>query len=166
MVSIIIPAFNEEAAIGEVVRDLKGTLAGAEIIVIDDGSSDRTAEAASAAGAHVVRHGGNRGYGAAIKTGIKHSDHDWIVLIDADCTYPVHSVGELLAATVDCDMAVGARAKGSGQQVHRWAANRFFSLMASYLAGERIPDLTSGFRALRALSFTLSSLRPRLRSLR
>lgn len=155
-VSIVIPAFNEELGIGPVIEELWGISrqggggAISEIIVVDDGSKDRTAEIAAAAGARVLRHRSNRGYGAALKTGITAAKNDLIVMIDADGTYPCKYIPEMLKALENSDMVVAARI---GQNVKiplvrkpaKWALNR----LANYMTNSKIPDLNSGLRALR-----------------
>lgn len=154
VVSVVIPAFNEEAGVRLVVAELQELLQrqgiGAEIIVVDDGSADATARAAHQAGARVIRHRSNRGYGAALKTGIAAARHDTIAITDADGTYPAEHIPELLAALKDADMVVGSR---SGKNVRiplirrpaKWVLNR----LANYLASARIPDLNSGLRVFR-----------------
>jgi glycosyltransferase involved in cell wall biosynthesis len=154
VVSVVIPAFNEEAGVRLVVAELQELLQrqgiGAEIIVVDDGSADATARAAHQAGARVIRHRSNRGYGAALKTGIAAARHDTIAITDADGTYPAEHMPELLAALKDADMVVGSR---SGKNVRiplirrpaKWVLNR----LANYLASARIPDLNSGLRVFR-----------------
>ncbi len=154
VVSVVIPAFNEEPAIRLVVAELRGLLKqhdiSAEIIVVDDGSTDATARAASEAGARVIRHRSNRGYGAALKTGIAAATHEFIAITDADGTYPAQHIPELLDALEYSDMVVGAR---SGPKVHiplirrpaKWALNH----LANYLSSARIPDLNSGLRVFR-----------------
>lgn len=154
VVSVVIPAFNEEAGVRLVVVELQELLQrqgiGAEIIVVDDGSADATARAAHQAGARVIRHRSNRGYGAALKTGIAAARHDTIAITDADGTYPAEHIPELLAALENADMVVGSR---SGKNVRiplirrpaKWVLNR----LANYLASARIPDLNSGLRVFR-----------------
>jgi glycosyltransferase involved in cell wall biosynthesis len=121
-----------------------------EILVVDDGSEDRTAEEALRAQASVLRHAGNRGYGAAIKTGMLAAKHDTIVITDADGTYPTEEIPNLLAKLETADMVVGAR---TGNEVHipvmRRPAKRFLSWLAAKIAGQSIPDLNSGLRAFR-----------------
>jgi len=153
-VSVVIPAFNEEATVGPVIGELLEVFRdqgiSAEILVVDDGSTDRTAKIAASAGACVLRHRSNRGYGAALKTGIAAATHDCIVTIDADGTYPSKYIPVLLAELERADMVVGARV---GQNVKiplvrrpaKWALNR----LANYVTNARITDLNSGLRALR-----------------
>jgi glycosyltransferase involved in cell wall biosynthesis len=153
-VSVVIPCFNEQDSVGPVIADVRGALEGEgilhETIVVDDGSSDRSAEVARRAGARVIRHRSNRGYGAALKTGIAAALHPIIVILDADGTYPAAYVPELLRKLERADMAVGAR---TGDRVSiplirrppKWVLNR----LANYLTASRIPDLNSGLRAFR-----------------
>ncbi len=153
-VSVIIPAFNEETAVYSMVTAIQKVLQkkkiSNEIIVVDDGSQDNTANEARRAGAKVVRHLKNRGYGAALKTGIRCAGNDIIVIIDADGTYPAETVPELLEKLRSADMVVGARV---GREVNipflRRPAKYFLKCLASYITGERIPDLNSGLRAFR-----------------
>lgn len=153
-VSIIIPAFNEEDGIGEVLDSIQQMMRShdieGEIIVVDDGSTDRTAEVVSASGVRLVQHESNRGYGATLKTGIRQARHDLMLISDADGTYPVEAIPILLAAMETCDMAVGAR---TGDHVKipllRRPAKWFLQKLANYLAQKEIPDLNSGLRVFR-----------------
>lgn len=153
-VSVVIPAYNEAAHIASGLEQLREVLERTgwtfEIIVVDDGSSDGTATAASAAGVRVVQHRRNRGYGAALKTGITASAHPWILITDADGTYPPEAVPALLAASEFNDMVVGAR---TGRTVKipliRRPAKWFLRRLASYLAGQELPDINSGLRLMR-----------------
>jgi glycosyltransferase involved in cell wall biosynthesis len=153
-VSVVIPAYNEEQGVGPVVVELHDVLEhhgiAAEIIVVDDGSSDKTAQAAAAAGARVLRHRSNRGYGAALKSGIAAATNEYVVITDADGTYPCQYIPEMLARLETADMVVGARI-GSNVKIPlvrrpaKWALNR----LANYMTNARIPDLNSGLRAFR-----------------
>src|SRR5262249_24345606 len=114
-VTVVVPALDEEAAVLATLDGLDGALRGAghsyEIIVVDDGSRDRTpALLATRSGIHVLRHERSRGYGAALKTGIRAARHPWIVVIDADGTYPASAVPRLLDGCATADVVVGARA--------------------------------------------------------
>jgi glycosyltransferase involved in cell wall biosynthesis len=153
-VSVVIPAYNERDAIAAVVDHVHAVLAGAgvahEVIVVDDGSSDGTYELARAARARVLRHPSNRGYGAALKTGIRGARYDLMCIIDADCTYPVEELPRMIAVGADADMVVGAR---TGNEVHipllRRPAKYLLSVLANFLTGTKIPDLNSGMRVIR-----------------
>ncbi len=148
-VSIVMPAYNEEAVIGQVLDTLRA--AGYyELIVVDDGSRDSTGQVAAAHGARVVRHPYNIGNGAAVKSGIRAATGDIIVLMDADGQHPPQDIPRLLAHIGDYDMVVGARTGGSQASFQRGLANRVFNVYASYIVGRAIPDLTSGFRAVKA----------------
>lgn len=152
--SVIIPAYNEAGGITEVVERLTPVLSSldrdTELLVVDDGSADDTAALAQKAGAQVVRHEQNRGYGASLKSGIRRASHDLVAILDADCTYPPEALPELLASVDGNDMVVGARKKG---KVHipliRRPAKAVLRWLASYLSGHSIPDLNSGFRVMR-----------------
>ncbi len=152
--SVVIPAYNEEAAIGGVVSEIRELLVESglrpEILVVDDGSQDGTSAAAFAAGARVIRHRNNRGYGAALKTGILAAGHDVIAIIDADGTYPAQAIPAMLDKLRNADMVVGARV---GSKVHiplvRRPAKWVLGLLANYVAAARIPDLNSGLRVFR-----------------
>ncbi len=147
-VSILIPAFNEAEAIGMVVAGVARVLPGAEILVVDDGSSDLTAEAATTAGARVVRHPYNKGNGAAVKTALREARGDVVLLMDGDGQHDPEDILRLLDPMVDHDMVIGARA-ARDQTFVRAAGNAVFKALASWLTGRAIPDLTSGFRAAR-----------------
>ena len=160
-VTVVIPAYNEEGAIAEDLGSLKALLDNThlayEIVVVNDGSTDRTAEeAGKVSGIRLLSHQRNRGYGAALKTGIRAAETDIIVITDADGTYPPRYIPELVA-TVEAgsDMAVGAR---TGDNVAipliRRPAKWFLNTLANYLAGQKIPDLNSGLRAFRKTGVT------------
>jgi glycosyltransferase involved in cell wall biosynthesis len=148
-ISIIIPAFNEEKSIGNVLQGLAAWCARAEIIVVDDASTDRTAQIAEQAGFRVIRHRTNKGYGAALKTGIRACRGDIVVMMDADSEHNAAQISKLLDNFGDNDMVVGARAKGSHAPFIRRPGKWLLSQVANYLAQTNIPDLNSGFRAFR-----------------
>jgi glycosyltransferase involved in cell wall biosynthesis len=145
--SIVIPAFNEGPSVGRVVADLRSASTWQEIVVVDDGSTDDTAAAAEAAGARVVRHPYNKGNGASVKTGIRHAIGRYILIVDADGQHqPADAVR--LAARLDVyDLVVGARTGPSQAGWRRRAGNELLNVLAGYMSGHPIPDLTSGFRA-------------------
>jgi glycosyltransferase involved in cell wall biosynthesis len=147
-VSVVIPAFNEEAAIGSVVEDVRAAGSWLEVLVIDDGSTDSTAARAEAAGARVVRHPYNKGNGAAVKTGIREARGDVVALMDGDGQHDPGEIHRLVAPIGTHDMVIGARS-ARDQAWTRALGNAVFKALASWLAGRTIPDLTSGFRAAR-----------------
>ena len=149
-VSVIIPAYNEAESIGAVVDGVRALYPDFEIIVIDDGSSDRTAEAALAAGAKVYAHPYNIGNGAAVKSGIRVAEGEFLVLMDADGQHNPSEIGKLLAELPAYDMVVGARNHSGQASLGRAVGNRIYSWFASYVAKFPIQDLTSGFRAIKA----------------
>jgi len=153
-VTAVIPAYNEEAGISITLRELRSVLEELarpwEILVVDDGSTDATAERATQEGAEVIRLPRNRGYGAALKAGIARARYELVVLMDADGTYPATAIRALLEQEPGFDMVVGSR---TGADVHVPAVRRpakwFLGVLASYLAGQKIPDLNSGLRVVR-----------------
>jgi glycosyltransferase involved in cell wall biosynthesis len=146
--SVVIPAYNEQEAIAEVVTRVRGRGAWQEVLVVDDGSTDETAERARKAGARVVRHPYNKGNGAAVKTGIREASGAVILLMDADGQHDADDMERLVAAVGVHDMVIGARST-SDQTFTRALGNAVFRTLASWLTGRPIPDLTSGFRAAR-----------------
>lgn len=153
IVSVIIPAYNEENSIAKVLDGLKFLSENCEIIVIDDGSIDNTAEIVkNYQNIKLIRHESNLGYGASLKTGVKCAAGDIIVITDADGTYPNERIPEFIKILrdTDSDMIVGAR---TGEHVKipliRKLPKWFINKLANYLSGTKIPDLNSGFRAMR-----------------
>jgi glycosyltransferase involved in cell wall biosynthesis len=148
-ISIVMPAYNEEEIIGKILDELaEGDYY--EIIVVDDGSEDDTIRVAEEHGARVIRHPYNIGNGAAVKTGIRAANGDVIVLMDADGQHPPADIPRLVQHIGDYDMVVGARTSQSQAEFHRNVANGVFNMYASYIVGYSIPDLTSGFRVIKA----------------
>jgi glycosyltransferase involved in cell wall biosynthesis len=146
--SVIVPAFNEGAAIGEVVS----TLAAApwrEIIVVDDGSTDDTGARAAAAGAVVVRHPYNKGNGAAVKTGLRAASGAYVLIVDGDGQHRPEDALRLVSRLGEYDLVIGARRGATQATAARRLGNDLLNRLASYLAQRDIPDLTSGFRAAR-----------------
>lgn len=155
-VSIVIPAYNEAGAIGEAVRRVQTSFGRSghtfEVIVVDDGSRDRTADEAAAAGAYVIRHPVNIGYGNALLTGISQARYPIVGISDGDGTYPVEELPTMVDELVErgLDMLVGSR---RGQQYHGTLAKRLarvvFKFLAEFTCGRSIPDINSGLRVMR-----------------
>jgi glycosyltransferase involved in cell wall biosynthesis len=153
MISIILPAYNEDQAIGatlEAIRRVSG-LPEHEVIVVDDGSSDRTGETAAAAGARVIRHPSNAGYGRSLKDGIAAASCDTIVILDADGTYPVADIPRLLAEfDRGFDLVVGSRSGVHYRGAWFKASLRaILTFLVEFTAGCRVPDVNSGLRVFR-----------------
>lgn len=153
-VSVIIPAYNEGAGVGPTVETIRRAMRAQgithEIIVVDDGSNDGTAEEAVRSQARVMCHPKNRGYGASLKTGIIAAKYNHIAITDADGTYPADQIPALLAKLETADMVVGAR---TGDNVRipwvRKPGKFILGRLANLIAGQRIPDLNSGLRVFR-----------------
>ena len=155
-ITIIIPAFNEEKAIKETIDRLKSLSKKenwiSEIIVVNDGSTDNTSSIAKSLGVTVIDHPANGGYGLSLQHGIKIAKHDLIAITDADGTYPVEKLSELVKMVEEkgFDMAVGER-QGIEYRKGLWKypARIAFKLLAEFVAGRRIPDINSGFRVMK-----------------
>ncbi len=148
-VSIIVPAFNEEPAIAPLVQALRAGGAWHEIIVVDDGSSDATAEKARGAGATVVRHPYNKGNGAAVKTGIRRASGDFVLIVDGDGQHRAADAARLVSHLGEYDLVIGARSTDTQATHARLFGNAALNWLASYLTQRQVPDLTSGFRGAR-----------------
>ena len=155
--SIVLPLYNEAAAVGGLLAGLLPVLEATgesfEIVAVNDGSTDDSAAAVTAVAdprIRLISHPYNMGNGAAVKTGIRAARGEWILLMDADGQHKPADVPRLLALRDRYDMVVGARTKGSDTAVHRDVANAIYNRFASYVCGRRIDDLTSGFRLIRA----------------
>ncbi|MEM9209428.1 MAG: glycosyltransferase family 2 protein [Pseudomonadota bacterium] len=152
--TIVIPAKNEAASIADVVSRAHRTFSAAEIIVVDDGSDDETAALAESAGANVRRHPVSLGNGAAIKTGARAASGDLIAFMDADGQHSPEDLVRLVdRLDAGFDMVVGARDAGGQASVARHFANSIYNRLASRMSGQRVADLTSGFRVARADKF-------------
>ncbi|HVZ32379.1 MAG TPA: glycosyltransferase family 2 protein [Polyangiaceae bacterium] len=153
-ISIVIPAHNEEGAIGNVLLALcEHTPAGVdEIIVVDDGSTDRTGEIAEAAGVRVIRQPSNRGYGAALNAGIRAASGEYILTLDADGQHRIEDVLKLCAAVCGdqpADCVIGHRTKLVHSPLWRMPGKWFLTRLARLLTRKEILDLNSGLRAMR-----------------
>lgn len=154
MISVVMPAKNEAGAIRKVIESVRQVLPHAEIVVVDDGSTDDTAKIAVDAGVRLVSHPYSMGNGAAIKTGARSANGDLIVFMDADGQHDPADIPRLAEQIEQgFDMSVGARSRDAHASLGRGIANRFYSRLASYMAGQQILDLTSGFRAVRGNRF-------------
>ena len=147
--TVIVPAFEEGAAVGDVVESLRTRAAWKEILVVDDGSSDETSRWARDAGARVIRHPYNKGNGAAVKTGIRNATGEWVLILDADGQHRPEDAVRLVGWLGEYDLVVGARSPASQATAARRLGNDLLNALAGYLAERTIPDLTSGFRAAR-----------------
>jgi glycosyltransferase involved in cell wall biosynthesis len=152
--SIVIPAYNEEGAVRQTIEDIRREMDATgvpyEIIVIDDGSSDRTLEIARSTGVMVDTNQVNTGYGASLKRGIKHAQYEYVAIIDADGTYPARYLPQMLAMCRNQDMVVGDR--GAAMKNVPWIrkpAKFILNNFASFLAERRLNDLNSGLRVFR-----------------
>jgi glycosyltransferase involved in cell wall biosynthesis len=156
--SVIVPCFNEEHSIRKTVQGLRSALRGQpnfELIIVDDGSTDESANILKEVVADdpeltVATHQRNQGYGAALKTGIRHATSEIIVITDADGTYPNERIPELVSLSAHYDMVVGSRTGDNvNYPVIRSIPKVFLKAYASWLAGTSIPDINSGMRIFR-----------------
>lgn len=153
-ISIVIPAKNEAQGLAGLLPELKSLFPDAEIIVVDDGSTDGTPEICRENGVVTVTHPYSRGNGASIKSGARRASRDIIVFMDGDGQHKASDVARLLEKQEEgFDMVVGARDNGSQASMGRFVANSFYNRMSSWISGHPIPDLTSGFRAVRKARF-------------
>jgi glycosyltransferase involved in cell wall biosynthesis len=149
-VSVVIPAFNESSDIGIIVDKIKRLYPHFEVIVVDDGSVDNTAEIAKEAGAVVFRHPYNIGNGAAVKSGIRLASGTIIVFMDGDGQHDAADIGKMIELFPAYDMVVGARSKEDQASIFRGVGNMALNSLAGYVVKFKIKDLTSGFRAVKS----------------
>jgi glycosyltransferase involved in cell wall biosynthesis len=149
-ISVIIPAYNEVSTIGDIVSKIRTLYPDFEIIVINDGSTDETADVAKRAGAKVYSHPYNIGNGAAIKSGIRTASGDILVFMDADLQHNPEDIAVMLNYFPDYDMVVGSRSKKDQTSLGRALGNKIYNWLASYVAKFDVQDLTSGFRAIKS----------------
>jgi len=152
--SVVIPAYNEENAVRSTVDEVREALEPLnipyEIIVVDDGSEDKTLEEARASGATVDFNQVNSGYGATLKRGVRRAQHEYIAILDADGTYPAHYLPDMLAQCREQDMVVGDRgAAMKNVPLIRRPAKFVLNSLASFLAERKLNDLNSGLRVFR-----------------
>jgi glycosyltransferase involved in cell wall biosynthesis len=153
-ISIILPARNEAVGLRALLPEIATLMPGAEIIVVNDGSTDDTEAICHQCGAKVITHPYGMGNGAAVKSGARVAQGGVLVFMDADGQHQPQDI-PLLLEKLDqgYDMAVGARSRRSQAGLHRAAANGFYNLLASWMVGQKVDDLTSGFRAVRTGKF-------------
>jgi glycosyltransferase involved in cell wall biosynthesis len=149
LVSVIVPALNEEESIADVVAGVRAGACWREVLVIDDGSHDGTASRAEQAGARVIRHPYNKGNGAAVKTGIRSATGEFILILDGDGQHQAADARRIVDRLGEFDLVVGARSAATQATVTRRAGNAILNWLAGYLTGRPIPDLTSGLRGAR-----------------
>lgn len=163
--SIVVPAYREEGAIQEVVENILRACSSidqrSELIVVDDGSDDRTAELARLGGARVIQHPYNKGYGAALKSGIRAAKGRTVVFMDADGQHRAQYLPVILAGRAQYDMVVGARTGTAGSPLWRRPGKRVLAWVVNRLVGRKVPDFNSGFRAIdRRLALRILPLMP------
>lgn len=147
-VSIVIPAYNEEKAIKDFLNQLINNIAkksSFEIIVVDDGSTDKTKLISESYPINVISHQTNRGYGAALKSGISYANGENILICDSDGQHSVEDINKIINQT-NYDMVIGERNSTSYQQKNRIVGKTVIRLIANFLVGQKIPDLNSGLR--------------------
>jgi len=153
-ISIVIPAKNELAGLKNILPKICQLYPDYEIIVIDDGSIDGTEQLCKSNDVTVVRHPYSKGNGAAIKSGARVASGEFLVFMDADGQHDPGNISELLIKMEEgFDMVVGARSASSQASMGRLCANTFYNWFATFMVGQKVEDLTSGFRIVRAEHF-------------
>ena len=153
-ISIILPARNEATSLRTLLPEILKRMPGAEIVVVNDGSTDDTADVCRQYGAKSVTHPYGMGNGAAVKSGARAAQGEILVFMDADGQHQPQDIPLMLEKLAQgFDMVVGARSRRSQAGMHRAAANGLYNWLASWMVGHKVEDLTSGFRAVRADKF-------------
>lgn len=157
-ISIIVPVYNEEKSIKGVIGELQEYLKTIdiiyEIIIINDGSTDRSSEiVGSISGIKIINHPYNKGYGAALKTGAKNAQYEWLLFFDSDGQHQAQYIKNLIDNKDGYDLVIGIRDKGSRGPLIRQPGKKILNWVANYLAEQKIPDLFSGFRLIKKESF-------------
>ena len=158
--SVVVPVFNEEDSIGSLldrmINVLRDTVANCEVIVVDDGSTDRTPEVVEEKGKawhiRIIRHRFNKGYGEALKTGLRASRGRCVLIMDGDGSYDPSQIPRLYSAirANDYDMVIGWRTYVAGaEEPYRTVAKKFLNLLASLLFKEHVKDVNSGMRVFK-----------------
>ncbi|MDK8463823.1 glycosyltransferase family 2 protein [Marinobacter sp. SS13-12] len=149
-VTIVIPAKNEVESLKVLLPKIRQLHYDIEIIVVNDGSTDETSRVCSEASVTEIIHPYSKGNGAAIKTGARAASGDIILFMDGDGQHSPDDISRLIDKVESgFDLVVGARQTGSQASVGRSMANRFYNRLSSYMTGQKVEDLTSGFRAVR-----------------
>lgn len=155
--SIIVPVYNEKEAISNVLQELKDYLKSnnyqAEIVVVNDGSTDQTSEMLERInGIKLINHPYNKGYGAALKTGVKEAQYDWVLWYDSDGQHKPEYIGDIVRNRENYDMIIGAR-QGYQGPIMRQPGKKILRHLGQYLVRHKIPDLNSGFRLIKKSAF-------------
>jgi len=161
--SVIIPAYNEETAIGDLLNRMTelGITEKYEVIVIDDGSTDRTCEIVSRFPVRLIRHETNKGYGASLKTGIRHASGQKVMTLDSDGQHDPVYLSEMVKLLAEYDMAIGERTADSFQVKNRRGGKKIIRKVGEYLVEQKLPDFNSGFRGFdRQLILSMLHLMP------
>ena len=150
-ISVIIPAYNESVGIGNLLKKLteEGYHTEYEIIVVDDGSTDGTAEIARSFPVKVISHGSNKGYGASLKTGIRKASGEYVIMMDSDGQHDPKYLPEIAGMLADHEMVIGTRSAGSFQVKTRQVGKRLIRWVGEYLVEQKLPDYNSGFRGFK-----------------
>ena len=152
--TVLMPAKNEAKSLVQLLPKLRSAYPNCPIIVVDDGSTDNTQNICKQNSVTCVSHPYSTGNGAAIKTGLRHVETEYVICMDADGQHRPEDIPELLEQLKKgYDMVVGARSRRSQANLHRSLANRFYNRLASWMVNHQVDDLTSGFRALNTKKF-------------